>query len=210
MKWTKAREKALEQHARLIEHLAQHVGHEEFEPTSSDIDRVVGWRCGCSREGCEEAEVSAGWYQRFGRWTQEGPWGDYNRVRAARAAVLSVECARRMRELNDEVIRDLAKDPAEQKAKELLLKCLSKKQKEQLEALGYFEQLGGDGNLYRLWAGSHRSIELIEDNEPTKQLCIHPKIIVPPSDTLLAQKLLVQGDIKRVYKTANVSDVRRR
>jgi hypothetical protein len=99
-------------------------------------------------------------------------------------------------------------DPAEQRANALLRRFLSKKQLSQLEEYGYFEQVGADGLLYRLWHGSHRSIELVEGGEVVKTLCIHPRITVPTGDVVLAKKLLVQGDTQRLYKVANVTSRR--
>lgn len=193
----------IEQQVRVLRYLMNHMHHRGFQPTDCDYTRTIGWKCNCGEEG-DDVDVPTEWYNEVGRW-QKGAWGRYQAIRYAQAQRFGNEAARRMWSDFAPKKPTPEQEEAEKKARELLFRFLSKKQREQLESLGYFEQMGGDGNLYRLWHGEHRSIELVEDKEVVSTLCIHPKIIVPASDTLLAQKLLVQGDIDRLYKTANVS-----
>lgn len=190
-----------------VRYLSNHLSHEGFEPVSSDEDRTIGWRCACKEDGWD-TDVPEGWYNRKARHSA-GPWADYQEIRNRWAIEMSQELIRRMHDAHDrKPPKSEEEKTAEKKAEELLLRCLSEKQRAQLTAVGYFEQLGGDGRLYRLWGGNRRSIERVEDGEVRERLCIHPNIWVPAGDTILAQKLLVQGDIVRLYKTANVTPVR--
>lgn len=189
------------------EHLKRHVHHEGFEPVDSDEDYTIGWECPCREDGWNH-RITQKLYRKA-RWSG-GAWDDYTSIRAEAAHRMNVEIARNMWSRfrgREQALRD---DPAEKKAKELLYRFLSEAQRQQFESVGYFEQLGGDGKTYRLWSGAHRKIELVENNEVVKSLCIHPKIAVPPSDTILAQKLLLQGDIASVYRIANITDRRPR
>lgn len=199
-------ERILLQQSRIVRYLIEHMRHGGFEPVDSDEDHTIGWRCSCREDGCD-VDMPIGWYNDVGRW-QKGAWGRYQAIRYARAKRWGHQAARQMWSDFAPKAPTPEELEANKKAKELLYRFLSKKQRDQLESVGYFEQVGGDGNLYRLWYGEHRSIELVEGGEVTKRLCVHPRIIVPVGDTLLAQKLLLQGDIDRVYKTANVTDTR--
>lgn len=184
-------DESIEVVCQLTRYLERHIHHEGFHGWGDVRERTIGWRCSCQEEGFD-VEFPMSWYKQV-----------YIRRRRSWA---EFEGRRQENNEHPDAAEDRAKErAAENKARDLLLRFLSKKQVRQLEEFGYFDQLGGDGKLYRLWAGQHRSIELVEDNTIIETLCIHPKIWVPASDTLLAQKLLVQGDVKRLRKTANIT-----
>jgi hypothetical protein len=101
-----------------------------------------------------------------------------------------------------------AEKRADQRAKKLLLQCLTLEQKRDYARNKRFRVRSPSGTLYELrhgWAGNVE--ELNAENKPVRRFCIHPDRTVPVADNLLAQKLLIECDEGRFRKTANVTEL---
>jgi len=113
-------------------------------------------------------------------------------------AIRQAEYEVRMRA--EEVERKIANG----KAEDLLRRVLSKEQIIELEAKNHFHIMGKDGLKYRIGRGSSHNVKRVDPlTEEIKQsFCIHPKMQVPVPDTMLAQKLLLEGDPELFFKIA--------
>lgn len=92
-----------------------------------------------------------------------------------------------------------------EKARTLLLSCLSDAQRRQFEAQGYFEVVAASGTRYRITKGWGGNVLSIHNNRPRDRFCIHPSLYVPEEDNMLAQKLLLEHDEGTFLRTANRS-----
>lgn len=104
-----------------------------------------------------------------------------------------------------EAERQSARDRAER----LLRENLSAKQKEELQAKGYFtlELLSkGQRKLYRIERGRSRNVRQVDDSgRVLKTLCAHPVAQVPDADTMLAQKFMLESAEEEFLRIANHS-----
>lgn len=87
---------------------------------------------------------------------------------------------------------------AQARAVRLLRENLDAKQKADLEANGYFEletiSKGGERRKYRIhrkWSGNIQQVD--DSGKKIKTLCIHPREVTPIEDSMLAQKLMLEG-----------------
>lgn len=87
---------------------------------------------------------------------------------------------------------------AQARAVRLLRENLDAKQKADLDANGYFEletiSKGGERRRYRIhrkWSGNIHQID--QNGKRLKTLCIHPREATPVEDSMLAQKLMLEG-----------------
>ncbi len=97
---------------------------------------------------------------------------------------------------------------AEAKAEELLLMCLNDLQKEVYLKHGYLE-INTDKAKYRIKKGWSKNIEKIGvDGKAEICYCIHPEILVPTADNMLAQKLMIQYNEEEFLRLANKWDVK--
>ncbi len=117
--------------------------------------------------------------------------------------------ARLARELEGLKVAQLLRDEADKKAEALLLRHLSEEQRKTWRESRYFELIakGGRYRLYKGWAGNVARIGA--DNRETDRYCIHPALMVPEADNLLAQKLMLEMEEERFLKVANRSAGRR-
>jgi hypothetical protein len=76
---------------------------------------------------------------------------------------------------------------------ELLKDNLSPVQRHQLEALNYFEVIGGDtGARYRINFGRAMNVLVSDDCGNCMHLCFAPRGQIPTGDTMLAQKIALE------------------
>lgn len=99
---------------------------------------------------------------------------------------------------------------ANTRAKELLDMLLTPAQQLTLETNKYFDVVGSEGNIYRIWAnrGVANNIELLDkdDNVRILTLCAHaPQDGIPHNDHLVAQMLSVQADELHARRVAYLS-----
>lgn len=95
---------------------------------------------------------------------------------------------------------------ADEKAETLLRKILTPKQRMELETEGHFHVWAKDGFKYRITRSSGHNVSRVcpETGRVLARYCIVPKIFVPSSDRLLAQKLLLEADPERFISLSNV------
>lgn len=117
-----------------------------------------------------------------------------------------VALARRTEEIRIEGER-MAK--ARERADKLLHECLSPEQSEELRNNGHFhlEVFSGDvRRRYRINRGRAGNVLQVDDSgRVLKRLCIHPIEMVPDGDTMLAQKLFLEGAEEEFLRVANHS-----
>lgn len=122
-------------------------------------------------------------------------------VRAATAR----ETARREENARIQVEHSQAKDRAER----LLREHLSREQEEELKTKGHFHlelHVNGQRKRYRIERGRSRNVRQVDDTgRILKTLCAHPVAMVPDADTMLAQKLMLEGDEEGFLRIANHS-----
>ncbi len=101
---------------------------------------------------------------------------------------------------------------ARSRAERLLRENLDEKQREELSAKGYFELdvLSQNGprrryRIHRKWAGNIQQIDP-QSGQRLKTLCIHPREQTPVEDSMLAQKLMLEGGMEEdLLRIANHS-----
>lgn len=93
---------------------------------------------------------------------------------------------------------------ADEKARKLLVECLSPEQRASFEQHGYFDVQIADGRRFRIKKGwSHNVFELNAEGKPLRSLCAHSREAVPEFDNMLAQKLWLEIDPDRFLQVAN-------
>lgn len=91
---------------------------------------------------------------------------------------------------------------AQKKAEKLLLEHLTPEQADEYRRLKLFHVIAADGKLYRIKRGWSHNLELIEEGQAVKSLCVHPNQRVPEEDNLLAQKLWLESDPAELNRIA--------
>ncbi len=116
---------------------------------------------------------------------------------ANRAVVAALEKAGRDREADAAA--------AEKKAREHLLQHLTPEQKETLAKNNKFHVIASDGSRYEIDASRklHNIHYLNSDGKKEYEYCIYQTGDCPPSDNILAQKLLLEADLTQFRRTAN-------
>lgn len=101
---------------------------------------------------------------------------------------------------------------AQERAQRLLEESLDPKQREELAAKGYFEldviSSNGQRRRYRIHRKWSHSIHQIDpaNGQRLKTLCIHPREQTPVEDSMLAQKLMLEGGMEEeLLRIANHS-----
>lgn len=102
-------------------------------------------------------------------------------------------------------VETAARKLAEAKAEILLRQLLTPEQKEDLEKKNCF-YLHTAGKRFRIDRGRTGNVKLVDDkNEVVESYCIHPNIACPDADTMLAQKLLLETDLEKFERVANIT-----
>ena len=84
------------------------------------------------------------------------------------------------------------------RAEELLLANLSRRQRTEYRRCQHFHVRGPSGCRYRIERRRVANIVLLHrDGSPSERLCVHPIEGVPDEDTMLAQKLWIEGGMER-------------
>lgn len=104
--------------------------------------------------------------------------------------------------------RLLEEKQAREKAEALLREFLSAEQVESLEKRNAFqlESISKDGarKRYEIQRGRQGNVFLLnQKGERVEKYCIHPSEFVPDADTMLTQKLLIEGNEELFLRTAN-------
>jgi hypothetical protein len=87
------------------------------------------------------------------------------------------------------------REAAEHKAEDLLLMFLTDDQKNQYKEKGYIEINSDKQNKFRIRKGWSKNVEKLDaSGKPECIYCIHPGILVPTCDNMLAQKLMLETD----------------
>lgn len=124
------------------------------------------------------------------------------------------QAARRAQEAETYRQRQIAAEGERAKAREraakLLQESLSPKQREQLQASGFFEletiRPDGERRTYRIRRGRSRNIQQVDaSGRVLKTICAHPVENVPDEDTMLAQKLWLESKEEEFLRIANHS-----
>lgn len=93
---------------------------------------------------------------------------------------------------------------AEVRARSLLHQHLTREQRLELRKTKGFTIQGKDGRLYHLAAAQNITLE----HEGMKySLCVHPKDVLPTSDVLLAQKIMLEADPETLIHIANIRNL---
>lgn len=99
---------------------------------------------------------------------------------------------------------------AEKRAAVLLESVLSPQECKRLADSGYFVVRGRSGCRYRIRRGRAGNIDVVDkEGFITARLCAHPVLCVPDSDTMLAQKLMLEHDEAAFLKVANRTPITR-
>ncbi len=92
---------------------------------------------------------------------------------------------------------------ADQRAKALLHRHLTKEQRADLRASRGFNLVGQNGKTYRVEEGSCRNVFLMIAGEKRVLYCVVPAAErIPVYDLMLAQKVMLESDIKHFFKIA--------
>lgn len=99
---------------------------------------------------------------------------------------------------------------ARERAEKLLRENLDDQQIEELDTKGHFHlesiQANGERRKYRINRGRARNVQLISpEGAVLRTYCAHPVEDVPDADTMLAQKLYLEGAEEEFLRIANVS-----
>lgn len=99
---------------------------------------------------------------------------------------------------------------AEARAEKLLAEVLSPAQREELVAKKYFtvESIAknGERRIYQVHRGRSRNVVQVDaSGRRIKTLCAHPTALVPDADTMVAQKLMLEGCEEDFLRVANHS-----
>lgn len=100
---------------------------------------------------------------------------------------------------------------ANARAKTLLHKHLTKPQRWELRASKAFTVTGEDGRTYHVTEGTAGNVYLLEDGIPTYRFCIvpdHTLTSLPVYDLMLAQKVLLESNIRMFLGTACTTNMR--
>lgn len=136
----------------------------------------------------------------WGSWNVQ--YGNQQQVRVATAEEQARMVADRQRANDAYHARQMAlqaeTSAAQARALRLLRENLDAKQKADLDANGYFEletiSKGGERRKYRIhrkWSGNIQQVD--GNGNRIKTLCIHPREHTPVEDSMLAQKLMLEG-----------------
>lgn len=90
------------------------------------------------------------------------------------------------------------------KAEQLLVRHLDSEQLAQYSAHGYIDVTGSRKGRYRIWMGTLMTVgKLDRQGKPAVSLCIQPSDPrIPPPDSMLAIKLLIETDERTFRKVA--------
>jgi hypothetical protein len=111
--------------------------------------------------------------------------------------------------------RRAAWDQAQQRARTLLLGCLDEEQRAEFEQRKQFRVKASDGYTYLITHKSHAGVWRLDGARFLANCCLIPRDnpgwlgedTIPVYDLMLAQKLMLEGDLEGFLKTAHVREV---
>ena len=142
-------------------------------------------------------------------WTSSS--GNYIRVapRQQTAEELATQAAQREQWAREAEERRLAEVEATRKADELLAMFLTPEQRDELARQSAFVVESEMGKKYRIKRGwSHNVEELDAEGKVVGSHCIHPSVLVPHGDNMLAQKIMLENREADFRRIANFNPVR--
>lgn len=173
--------------------LDEHRRHRDFRTQQWPFTREFGFTCECA--GCEhEWRIGISGLRMMLPEVRES----VQRLFQQRERVGYKKAKRALRKANG-------------RARALLHKHLTKEQRWELRATKAFTVIGQDGRTYHVTEGSSGNVFILEDGEPTYRLCVVPNHHVtslPMYDILLAQKVLLENNIRLFLHTAVVVNLR--
>ena len=195
--------------------LEEHRRHPSFRTHGWAYSREVGFTCECTGQE-QEWRVSLMHLREM--------------LPRAREAFLHIHDSRR---LHGNKTRRRARRRADRRAKALLHRHLTREQRWELRATRSVTVTGQDGRTYRITEGSCNNVFLLEDGEERFRLCavadfsseLSPRVLrdgqtavtldgqgyiasLPVHDLMLAQKLLIESDIRAYLSVAQAMNVR--
>ena len=176
--------------------LEEHQLHQSFRFQGWAFSREVGFTCECSGQERE-------WRISLTQLRERLP--------AAREAFMAMYNARGIRDLGNfqSAKRRRERYAADRRAKALLHRHLTKEQRWDLRGSKSFTVTGQDGRTYQITEGSCNNVLMLEDGEPRFRLCVvTDRVPVPVYDLMLAQKLLIEFDIRSYLSIAQAYNVR--
>lgn len=112
--------------------------------------------------------------------------------------------------------RDVTQREAREEARRLMRVVLSADQMAQYESLGYFEVVGSEGGLFRIYYGTSGNLKQVVNGLEINALCVHPDLTdhrsyegegygyLPTEDCMIAQAFALMHDELGTVATANV------
>jgi hypothetical protein len=123
-----------------------------------------------------------------------------------------VEAAQRLAQAQqaEQVRTQASRNEALDRAEKLLHKVLNPKQREELKEKNFFTletfSKSGERRLYRIRRGRSGNVEQVDEaGNRIKRLCAHPIEAVPDADTMVGQKLWLEGAEEEFLRIANHS-----
>lgn len=184
--------------------LEEHQAHRTFHTHGWAYSREVGFTCNCS--GAEQEwrvsltrirEMLPDARDSFMRMYEE-------RLRPALGSDFSLPPGMGRRVWRRKVAS------ARRRARSLLHRHLTREQRWDLRGSHSFEVVGQDGRAYQITEGSCNNVFLLEGGERRFRLCVVAKVNIPIYDLMLAQKLMIESDIRSYLKLAQAFNVRTR
>lgn len=119
---------------------------------------------------------------------------------------LAVQQAARDKAEIDRKARVAEIETAKGRAEKLLLSALTDQQKEEFKSKGHFHCKSKQGNIYRIYRGTHGNVKKLDPSgrKEIESLCIQPEN-VPEADAMLAQKFHIEFNEESFRKTANIT-----
>ena len=92
---------------------------------------------------------------------------------------------------------------AEKTARQLLFRTLRRKHIRIYKKLGYVEAVGKNGRVYKIESSGFHNVTTVIDGVEHRY-CLMSTVKVPPSDSVLAQKLWIENDTEEFLRVANL------
>lgn len=136
-------------------------------------------------------------------------WGVWNETYEQKAERLRNEAALRTRWQAEQAERERKAKKAQRLARKVLCENLTRRQRQTLERLGYFD-IEVKGRRFRIHANryQHNVRELDAEGREMREYCAHTSHACPVDDHLLAQKLMLETEPDEFARIANVWDLR--
>jgi hypothetical protein len=178
--------------------LLEHERHPSFRPQGWAFTREVGFTCECSGQERE-------WRIGLSKISDLLP--------EARERLVTMHGMRDPRNyrgfnrFNPRTYRPTKR--AERRARALLHRHLTREQRWELRGSKAFTVIGQDGREYLVTEGTCNNVYLLEGGEKRFRLCVVDSgMKVPVHDLMLAQKLMIEGDISSYLGLAHATNVR--